>query len=71
MLIISFGHPNERKACFRDCLPFDKYLFEYCQKNLSQMAQLINIMRSNSLGKPLNEMMKNKIMLLKTILDFA
>ncbi|KAL4485866.1 hypothetical protein ABPG73_018271 [Tetrahymena malaccensis] len=69
VVIVSFGQLHERKLVFQEALGFQKYSYELCQKYLSIDSQLTNIMRHVSNGLPINLVLKNKNLLLQTLIE--
>ncbi|EAR93350.1 UbiE/COQ5 family methyltransferase (macronuclear) [Tetrahymena thermophila SB210] len=69
VIIVSFGQLHERKVVFQESLGFQKYSYELCQKYLSIDSQLTNIMRHVSNGLPINLVLKNKNLLLQTLIE--
>lgn len=82
--IITHGNPVGRRYLFQRSLGFEDYTYEVCKQStkniilncnfscyleLSETAQLINIMRSNLVDKPLSHIMKDKTALLKTMVE--
>ncbi|KAL4497220.1 hypothetical protein ABPG72_019540 [Tetrahymena utriculariae] len=69
VVIVSFGQLHERKMVFQESLGFKQYSYELCQKYLSIDSQLTNIMRHVSNGLPINLVLKNKTLLLQTLIE--
>ena len=60
IIIITHGPPDGRKKVFEGPLPFNEFSYEFVKLPLSDMAMMINLMRSNLKDKPLKNIVQNK-----------
>ena len=67
--VVTYGSPAEREELFAT-LGFEAYEYRFARKNLSAMSQLVNIMRANSKGAALANIVKTPGMLIKSLQEF-
>ena len=68
LILITHGSPEGRKKIFENSIGFDDYDYYVTKVDLNTMSTLINLMRSNLDGKPLNQIMKDKEAMTKSVL---
>ncbi len=69
MGIVTYGKPEERLHIFTDILPEGKYEVSYKAMSLSLMSNLINILRNKSRDFSVNEAIKDKNILMSSVLE--
>lgn len=69
-MIVSNAAPQSRKMIFEDSVPTKDFETQYIRQTLSDKSDLINIMRHNLKDKPLNAIMKDKTLLLKSMIEY-
>lgn len=60
IIVVTHSPPEGRKRVFETALPFDAFDFSFVKLPLSDVAMLINLMRSNLKDKPLKSIITEK-----------
>jgi len=70
VVLVSNAAPQGRKMLFEDSIPIKDFETHFSKVCLSDKSDLINIMRHNLKDKPMSAIMKDKTMLLKSMIEY-
>lgn len=68
-IIITYGNPDERLNLFLEAIPEKNYHLDYKKVSLSLMSNLINILRNNSSDFTVSNAIKDKNVLVNSIME--
>jgi ubiquinone/menaquinone biosynthesis C-methylase UbiE len=70
IIVITHSPPEGRKKVFQKSLPFELFDYTFTKLPLSDVAMLINLMRSNLKDKPLKSILSEKEALQRSMLEY-
>merc|ERR1712151_1252931 len=70
IVLVSNSAPQGRRLLFEDSIPTKDWETHFSKVCLNDKADLINIMRHNLKDKPMSAIMKDKTLLLKSMIEY-